>query len=257
MKNSQSPFTDVDLTIENYRPFSVISLICLLFSLLMSVIVIVKHDFAIGAMAAAVFAIALLIWLHPRKQKLSGYHLASVALFVSLFAVTASTAYQQYRISYLQNAAVRISNEFLDLAKQGRMHELYQLTLDYNYRVKTGGSLVERYGTLTSPGAELELYLKQEPELALRQDGGQGKLQPIIKSYLGIDIYKEKFLVGYKYERPDGEIRFFSLFLVRFNYPQPIGPQWQVYNITNYQPAIPRALTEQQQGVESMPDDMK
>ncbi|MCH2181598.1 MAG: hypothetical protein MK108_06285 [Mariniblastus sp.] len=256
MKNSQSPFTDVDLTIENYRPFSILSLACLLLAALAGIITIVKPSLIFGSVAMAVFASAILIWLHPQRQKLLGYRLAGIALFISLFVVAASIAYQQYRLVHLQNTAVRFCNEFLDLAKQGRMHELYQLTLNYDNRAKPGESLVERYGTLTSPGPELDMYLKQEPELSLRQDGDQAELNLLLKSYIEREIYKEKFMIGFKYNRPDGEARYFSMFLMRLDYPEPHGPQWYVYNITNYQPSIPRNLTQQQQGVESMPDDM-
>ena len=256
VKNSQSPFTDVDLTMEDYRPFSILSLICLLMSILLGVITLVKPSLAVGSILMAIFAVVLLVWLHPRKRKLSGYRLAGMALFISLFVVAASISYKQYRLAHLENTAVRLSNEFLDLAKQGRVHELYQLTLDYDDRVKPGGSLVERYGTLTSPGPELELYLKQEPELSLRQDGEQAELELLLKSYMDREIYKERFMVGYKYTRPDGEARFFSVFLMRLDYPTPPGPQWYVFNIMNYQPKIPRSLTQQQQGADTMPEDM-
>jgi hypothetical protein len=197
-----------------------------------------------------------LIWLHPKKQNLSGYNLAAVALFVALFATSSSIAYQQFRLGHLQNTAIMFGGKWLELAEQGRMHELYQMSLEYNNRADVGSSLVEKYGTLTSPGPELELYLKQEPEVSLRTDGDQADVSPIAVSYKKDHIFKEKFIIGYKYERPGGETRLFSLYLMRMDYPTPPGPQWYVYGIINHNPNIPRQLTQEQIGGETMPTDM-
>ncbi|MDG2185659.1 MAG: hypothetical protein P8K79_08270 [Mariniblastus sp.] len=255
MDTNQSPFTDVDLTIEDYRPFSVLSLVSLLLSVFLGLMVVINPNLFAGSLAAAVLAGFILIWLRPKKQNLSGYKLAAVALFIALFATFSSLAYRQFRIWHLQNTAVAFGEKWLDLAKQGRVHELYQMSLEYNKRAKVGSSLVEKYGTLTSPGVELEMYLKQEPEASLRKDGDQATLSTIAVSYKKGLIYKEEFIVGYKYDRPGGEPWLFSLYLMRMDYPTPPGPQWYVYGVVNHNPSIPRQLTQQQTGVESMQDE--
>jgi len=253
---NQSPFTDVDLTIEDYRPFSILSLISLLLSVFLGLLVIVNPNLFAGSVAAAVLAGFTLIWLHPKKQNLSGYKLAAVALFVALFATSSSITYRQFRLGHLQNTAIAFGEKWLELARQGRMHELYQVSLEYNNRAKAGSSLVEKYGTLTSPGPELELYLKQEPEISLRKDGDQASVSVVAVSYAKSDIFKEKFIVGCKYDRADGETRLFSLYLMRMDYPTPPGPQWYLYGIVNHNPKIPRQLTKEQLGEETMPADM-
>ena len=196
MDTNQSPFTDVDLTIEEYRPFSVLSLVSLLLSVFLGLMVILNPNMFAGSLAAAVLAGFILIWLYPKKQNLSGYKLAAVALFIALFATSSSLTYRQFRLWHLKNTAIGFGEKWVELAKQGRVHELYQMSLEYNNRAKVGSSLVEKYGTLTSPGPELEMYLKQEPEASLRKDGDQATLSPIATRYKKAPIHKEKFIVG-------------------------------------------------------------
>ncbi|MCP4952417.1 MAG: hypothetical protein GY922_11300 [Proteobacteria bacterium] len=256
MENNSSTFTDVDLTLEDYRPFSMLALMSLLASLFSGFVALVNPNMLAGSVASAILASFALILLHSKKQKISGYRLAVFALFISLFAGSASVAYQQFFLRHKTNTARVLANEWLELAKQGRMHELYQMTLDNNDRAEAGTNLVEEYGTLTSPGPELQLYLKQEPELSLRADGDQARLTHIGTSHEEIEIYKQRFIVRYKYERPNGETRLFSITMTRLDYPLPVGPHWYVLGITNDSPKIPRQLTQEQMGGETMPEDM-
>lgn len=256
MDDNRSPFTDVDLTIEDYRPFSMLSLVSLLLSLFCGMLVMVNPPMAPGAVMAAGFAIFVLAWLFPRRRKINGYKMAGCALFISLFAISSSLAYQQHRRKHLEQTAVAFSENWVDLARQGRIHELYQLSLHYNNRATPETDLVQKYGTLTSPGPELELYLKQEPEVSIRQDAEEGRLQTVLTKYEKLGILKERVIVGFKYTRPNGDVREFGLYLVRMDYPTPPGPQWYVEGLVNYNPKIARQLTDQQRGTESMPEDM-
>ena len=119
MDKNQSPFTDVDLTIEDYRPFSVLSLATFLLAVFLGLIAIVNPKLIVGSVAVSVLAGFTLIWLRPKKQRLSGYWLAAAALFISLFAASSSVAYQQFRFWHLKKASITFCDEFLELAKQG------------------------------------------------------------------------------------------------------------------------------------------
>ena len=219
-------------------------------------LVIVNPPMAPGAVMAAGFAVFVLAWLFPRRRKINGYKMAGLALFISLFALSSSLAYQQQRREHIVRAAIVFGGDWVDLAQQGRIYELYQLSLNYNSRATPETDLVQKYGTLTSPGPELELYLKQEPEVAIREDAEQAQLETVLTKYEKLGILKERVIVGYKYTRPNGDIREFGLYLIRMDYPTPLGPQWYVEGLVNYKPQIARQLTDQQRGTEAMPEDM-
>ena len=250
--NETSAFTDPDLLVDDYRRFSPLALIALLISLGVGVIAIVNKSILPFTVVAAVFSIVTLILMHRSSHRLIGYRLAGLGLFVAVFCGTAGWAYHQYRYQHLRRVAMDVGEQWLDLAQQGRMHELYQLSLQYTWRQPSGTDLVKAYGSLEKPGKEMELYLRQEPERSIREDGDQAKFTLMATLYNKPRLLREAFILGYLYQRPNGETRKFNLHLIRCDYPTPPGPIWYFEGVSNIDPQIDRQATRQQQGAEQM-----
>ncbi len=257
MNEQKSVFTDQDLTIEEYRSFSAVSLILFIPAVILSLVIAVnKYMIPLGLILAGV-TFAYVIYLGLAKRNYIGTILAKMALFLLLFSVTASYQYHQSRLKHLSQVAIEFAEDYFEVVKENRMHEAYQLTLGYDFRVAPGTNLIREYGTLEEPGDEMTLYLKQYPERLIRVDGDKAKLQRVAINYRRPKPIRETFTIRYIYDPADGsEQRIFDIGMMRLNYPSPPGPQWYVEGIANIRPRTQRSMTKPQLGTPPSPDDM-
>ncbi len=244
--NEERVFDEPDLTVDNYRQFSGLALLTFLACLLGAGLAILNKNLVWTAFLAAFFALVAIGILYRNRKELIGFRLCSIGLFIALFAGSATLSYWQYRYDHLAQTAVEFGEEWLDLVKQGRMHEAYQLTLRPDWQRSPGTDLARVYGSLENPGRVMHTYLRQEPEKSIREDGEAAKITLREIRYSRPRLASEQFELEYEYERPDGENRIFRVQFVRSQSLPPLNPLWHIETVINVDPFIRRVMTDEQ-----------
>lgn len=244
--NEERVFDEPDLTVDNYRQFSGLALLTFLVCLLGAVLAVLNKNLIWTAFLAAIFAVVAIAFLHRARKQLIGFRLCTIGLFIALFAGSATIAYWEYRYEHLCAKAVEFGEQWLDLVKQGRMHEAYQLTLRPDWRRTSGTDLARVYGSLENPGRVMHTYLRQEPEKSIREDGQNAKLTLQDIRYSRPRLRSEQFDLEYLYERPDGEKRVILVQFVRSQSLPPLNPLWHIEAVINVDPFIRRVMTDEQ-----------
>ena len=239
---NESVFTDDDMTVETYRAFSPAALAAFLFSAVTSLIGLVNSNLLALPVVALLFAIFSLFKLLSIKGPSMGWTLTALAIMMPLFAITAPLCYRQIRLYHITDTAIEHANAWLELSKQGKVHEAYQMTQLRYARAEPGSDLAVELGTTSNPGKELEAYVENEPEISLRKDGDQAKLEVINVNYFQDKSFRnvEHVVVNYRYTRPDGEKRLFSIDMRRHVYAGKNEVYWSVWEVRNRKPSFER-----------------
>ena len=244
MNDDNSFFTDDDMTVETYRVFSPASLAAFLLSLFLGTISLVNRDLVYISVPALIFALYSLVRLCLIKGKATGWILTSLAVFIPIFAMAAPMTYRYYRLGYLADQAIEHSQTWLKLVQDGKVHEPFQLMQLKYGREEPGTDLAVALGTVDNPGKDLEYYLRNEPEITIREDGDQGTFK--IK---GINYFEdeaistvEHFLIRYEYTRPAGDKRIFDIDMRRQKYAAKNDVVWNVWRIRNIEPKSRRHI---------------
>ncbi len=251
MQENESVFTDVDATLSGYRAFSPVAFLALIVSLIAASITLVNASLVGVAFFAAAWAAITLFILHRVRSK-TGFRLATFALFIALMAASATITYRHYRFAHLSQAAADHSRTWLQMLQDGKIHEPYQLSLKLSKRRKPGTRLASYYGTLEAPTADFKLFLEDEPEKSIREDGSDCSFIRGRMLYKKTADKREDFVIGYIFKRSDpskGD-RQIDIVMRRQVHLEPHGVQWIVEQIVNIQPKINRKLTAEKRNSE-------
>ncbi len=243
MADSDSIFTDQDMTVQNYRSFSPLSLIAFVVSCAVSLIALVNYNLVFLAGVGVIFAVISIYKLIRRQGRSTGYVLSALALAMPLFSIAAPITYHRLRLKHLVETAIEYSETWLELVQDGKIHEPYELTLLRYQREKIGTDLAVARGPVSAPKNELQFYLKNEPEISIRADGHKGTLRRVGLVYYDAEskISVENFNVLYEYTRPDGDQRRFRLRMRRQIYDRGTTVYWNVI-VMNIMPRESRII---------------
>ena len=114
---------------------------------------------------AAIMAVYALRTIVNRKAELIGSSLALAGLAMALFFGVWGPARLVTRQAKLYSEARSRAEEWIDLVRDGRLHEAYELHLKADERQSAGISLADYYGDLSQPAAGPKIEPSTAPPL--------------------------------------------------------------------------------------------
>ncbi len=132
--------------------------------LILPVVAIVAALVALGAMAA-------------NATELTGRRLALVGMALGVFFGSASVGRLISRDALLAARAQRVAENWMQLARENRREEAYEMTLSPTHRQPKGADLAKYYAASAERNKELQQYFSVSPVRELFEHGGEGKLE--------------------------------------------------------------------------------
>ena len=220
MAENDSTSSRQDMTVDDYRAFSGLSLAAFLVTLIFTTIAAVNPSLNLIAIIPIGLAIISVVQLSFSPVKSSGHIFTALALILPTAVLSFNAAYGSLRLDYLVNTAVKHSESWVKLVQDGKLLEAHELTLSRYQREDDGSDLTVARGTEENPNKEFESYLKNGLDQALREDGDQAKLTRAggVRYAKEPKLPVENFYVRYNYERPDGSKRKFVIQMRRHKY---------------------------------------
>lgn len=239
-------FSDSDLEVVDYRKISALAIASIVLSSLACLVAFSNKTFLFLPVVTAFLSALTLILMHSSKKKLLGFTLAAVALFISLFSFTLFTTYHQQKFDRINEYAIQHGNTWLQLLKSKQPQIAYQLHIPAQLRKESGFNLVDHYGSIENPKAELAAYLAMEPEKSIIADGENATIEiETVAAKLQSSVRTDDFYIIYKYKREgEKEPRLFSCQLRRFD-SLVTGPRWHIVRVTNISPNTKRVLPDE------------
>ena len=240
---SNTTFTDdVALQLDDYNPFSILALMALLFAIFCCILAIFNGQLVAFPVLSALFGAFALYRLYSRGMR-RGYLMAGVALLASIFVFSGILGYQTLRFTRLQSLANQYCDEWLELIKDGKTLEAYQLTVDFHEREEEGTDLSRIYGSVENPQPGLATYLKLEPEKSIRDLGANAKIRSGEKTdYFRVDYFHERFECHRFLDRShESKDDFHFVVIMERTRPLEADIYWEVVGIVNISPKIPRS----------------
>ena len=213
------------------------------FALIASVVALANKTFIFLPFVVALLSMFTLLLMHRSKQKLMGYTMAALAMFVSLLSFAGISFYHQQASDFLAKTAIENGEVWLEMLKTNQPHSAYQMFIPVRARKEKGFNLIDHYGSSENPKPDFGKYLELEPERSILADGQDANIEFVqVASPPSKTPRTRDFFILYRYTR-DGEPEPRE-FVVQFRRLDSvvIGPQWQVISIRNIEPKTKREL---------------
>ena len=242
-QEEQSVFSNREMEIASYRRISPLAIATLVLALIAAVVALANKTFIFLPLVVALLSMFTLLLMHRSKQKLMGYTLAALAMFVSLLFFTGLSFYYHHKAQFLEQTAIKNGAVWLEMLKTNRPHAAFQLHHQFRRRKAEGFNLVDHYGSIENPNPEFAMYLELEPEKSILADGQDANIEVVrVVNPPSKTARTRDYFVVYRYTR-DGEPEPRE-FLCQFRRLDSlvIGPQWHIMRIQNLKPDTKREL---------------
>ena len=241
---TSSRFTDEPMTLEHYRPISFMSVIVFILALMFATISLVNYGLVLLSLLGIILSVIMLIRLHSVKSPPQSFMFAGAALAVSLFGFTFPITYQSLRYKHLEALAIQHSETWLDMVKNGKTLEAYEMSLQKSDRQPPGTDLKMIHGSLEDPSEDLQKYLDMQPEKTLRELGPDAEIELEKVEYYRRHSRHDMFEVHYRLHRTEWE-RDDYVFAMLMERIHPIGPDdvyWEFRKMIPLRPKFGRAV---------------
>jgi hypothetical protein len=159
-----------------YRAVSKPAIVAALLGLL-SFTAMVHPLLLILPLVAIVAALLALRAMAANTTELTGRRLALVGMALGVFFGSAAVGRLISRDTLLVARAQRVADDWLQLARENRREEAYEMTLSPKHRQPEGSDLAKYYASSAERNKELQQYFSVSPVRELFEHGGEGKLE--------------------------------------------------------------------------------
>ena len=241
---TSSRFSDEPQTIEEYAPFSFLSVLVFVLALVFATISLVNYVLVLLALVGVILSVLMLFRLHSVSSPPQPFMFACAALAVSLIGFAFPITYQSLRYRHLEKVAVEHSQTWLDLVKNGKTLEAYELSLQKDERQPPGTDLKMIHGRVDDPTEDLQEYLDMQPEKSLRELGPDAELTLEKVEYHRRHNRHDMFEVHYRLHRTEWERDdyVFAMLMERIHPFAPLDVYWEFRKMVPIRPKFARGV---------------
>lgn len=165
-----------EVEVAAYRAVSMRAVVAALLGVLSFTAMVHPLLLVVPVLAVVAGALALRATAAQRAE-LSGRRLALAGLALALFFATAAVGRLISRDTVLITRARQVADAWLELARENRREEAYEMTLIPRHRQPKDADLAGYYAGSAERNEELQEYFKVSPVRELFEHGGNGKLR--------------------------------------------------------------------------------
>ncbi len=236
MSDTASPPVDSEPEIA-YRSFNSFSLVAFIFAIL-SLLTIANFAFLFAALLGCLIGI-LAMRSCDEGRAYTGYHLARMAVFLSVAGAVMGLSHHFGRVAWLTQIARGHANTIVQAIHDDRLEEVFCFATEPSERPVAGTDLDRYYestqmspGVTISPVGMINIWMSVAPIRGMAADRLEGRHEYVgfegFRAYRRVRIVDEvKLRYRYVPASPDLQPFDYLIGLNRYRYPTEVGYQWQ------------------------------